>query len=59
MVDHTKGSELATMWAAKRAALSAPTTVAVDMPEGIRSEDHTSELKVATSVVGGLLITVK
>ena len=58
MVDHTKASELATMCAAKRAALSAPTTVAVLMPEGMRNEDQTSDERTFTSVVGGLLMTV-
>lgn len=58
MVDQTKASELATMWAAKRAALSAPTTVAEAIPEGMRSEDQMSAFSVVSSVVGGLLMTV-
>lgn len=39
------------------AALSAPITVAVLIPDGIRNEDQISDCNVETSVVGGQLIT--
>src|SRR5699024_2873422 len=39
------------------AALSAPTTVAVLIPDGIRNEDQMSTLNTFTSVVGGQLST--
>lgn len=59
IVAQTKASLLETMWAHISAALSAPTTVAVLMPDGIRSEDQMSADKTFTSVVGGQLITIE